>query len=231
MAKRTLETVDVQISSDNTDSALQVVADGYSNIYKVITEYAQNSLDSAARLLEELGRLPHPIEIRIDIDTKAGEVRILDNCKGMPIDKLKGLALNAFSPTKNAKGAIVRVGIGIHTFLSYFKRMRVRTKCEGRLLEMSLQRGQENLMGNKIYELIGEDFPYDSGTEIVLSGVEPTKNKTFHADPDKLRAEAERRFGVALVNPHIRITICQDGSDELTCKSPQAYGARHIQLS
>jgi len=207
------------------------VADGHSSIYKIITEYAQNSLDSAARMLEELGRLPHPIEIRIDIDTKAGEVRILDNCSGMSIDKLKGLALDVFSPTKNAKGAIVRAGIGIHTFRSYFKKIRVRTKCEGRLLEMGLLRGQENLKGNRIYELTGEEFPYDSGTEILLSGVEPTKNKPYHIDPDKLKAEIERRFGVALVKPHIRITIRRDGSPELSCKSHQAYGTRHIRLS
>jgi len=238
MARRTLDTVDFRIDSRHTEDILQVMANANKNPYILIIEYVQNAVDDALKARDAAGgkRLLHPLEVTVDIDSRTGEVRILDNGGGMDPDGLKKLAANVFNPRKDDRGEIMRAGIGVHLFRSYFKKATIRTKAKGsKLLELVIRRGEENLKGNKIDELDcgDDDFPHDSGTLVILSEVAPSKGKRYRIDLNELKARLEERFGYLLADSSMKIKILKDGSEYAVCEGPDsiASGSQHVKAS
>jgi|GEM_PF-3202087 len=236
MARRTVDTVDVRIDPKNSGSILQLMANVYRNIYSVIIEYVQNAADDTARQIKETGKLPpSPLKITIDIDGKTGDISILDNGRGIALEALKKFATDPCSPTIDKNGNTIRAGIGVHTFRSYFKKATFRTKSKGtKLLELTFQRGDENLGGNKIEEIGGEeeDFPYESGTQVVLSGVAPTNKKPYKVSTRYLKNKIEERFG-QFIGKWLEVTICVDGKEDMVCKGSDAMvsGSQTVRVS
>lgn len=223
MARRTIDMVDIRITRDEQlNAVLQRIADMYKNPYRIIYEYIQNSIDSANALRENYNKtdFPYPIEIKININTKSKEIYILDDCEGMDIDLLHGLAISIFeSRKKNLPWAAGQFGYGIHSFRSFFKKITFRTKVKGGcLLEISFQKNR--IKGNPIDEITegDDDFPYESGTLVILSGFDQRKSKFKQITSERLKQDIELHFENILREPDFNIALLEDNSNKVVCE-------------
>jgi len=209
MARRKLCSVDISVTSDEqVESALESTAGNFENPYKSVFAYSHNSLGCAKDILQGDKASRYDIEIKINLSSN-GDVDVLDNCSGMTLGELKGICERVFlSGKKGVKLAGGGAGFGMHAFRSFFREATIKTKTKGgRVLEMTLKR--EKLHGNEICET-DEDFPYESGTWVHLSGFDGGARKQKPVDFKDLCFETNRRYALARRNPRLRLVVLKD---------------------
>ncbi len=219
MAKNKLCTTDIRIATDaQVNAALDASAGKFFDPCAVVYCYTENAVGAAREILQGGREGAYDVEIKVNYDSKTGDVHILDNCSGMTLEELKGVCERVFTSKKaGTAGTGSGWGFGIHAFRSCFKEAIIRTKTRtGSVLELTLKRGAENIRGNAIYELQGKDaeFPCESGTWVHLSGLEPVAERAPKLSFEGLRDYMGARYGNARKNPHLRIAVLKDWSEE-----------------
>ncbi len=196
MAKRVVESVDIQFKSDDQiNTILNSISDMYKDPYRVLYEFVQNSIDSAEELRRaNKGIYQYPINIYLLIDKKNKEFSIVDNCKGMDLVTLRGLANKIFdSKKKSLPWAIGKFGYGIHSFRAFFKLITfvIKQREDNKFRQISFEKNK--VKNNYILELDQKEAPFsfESGTFVKLSSIDTSKYKFSNIDENKIKEAIE----------------------------------------
>ena len=216
--------VDIKLEREaQVNNALQLIAETYSSPERVIYEYIQNSVDSANELrIKNGGKFPYPINIRIDRDTVHKTFYIYDNCTGMPLLTLEGLASDVLeSRKKNLPWAIGKFGYGIHSFRAFFKAITFWTRANptGHICTISFKR--DKIKDNELVELNDKETPFfkiPTGTIVRLLNFDTKKGVFKSISQEKLQKEIELHFENILREPIINITITENNIRAIKCR-------------
>lgn len=188
----------------------------YNDVYKVIMEYIDNSIDAAEDYYKmESNSYSKEIQIKI---TKSGskkneKIVISDNCTGMEINIDKPLTI--FGSTKrNDSRTNGKFGFGMFSCFSLCNSLSVTAKTSDTDTIHSFEITPQTFIkhGNQDLEIEihcqkitkDADFKY-SGTEITLSDFNPGIFAEF--DFKKLKEEIEKHFELILSRINIKIVL------------------------
>lgn len=215
---RTPGTIDLEIS--NPVILLNEIARRYESTERIVMEYVDNALDDAEALYQENdGVYPYPIEIELRVDTRAGEITILDNCRGMTRDQLERVVRNVGESQKIGQPWVNgRFGFGVHAFRAAAQTIAFRTKhALGSHFTLELQRDQ----GQGIREAQRSDdvFPTTSktGTQVLLSNFDREWFQNVSAV--SIQNEIERHFERLLARPGLSVRVGEDDQPPHPCAS------------
>lgn len=188
------------------------------DINRMLMEYIDNSIDSADDLKKENNdEYPHDIKIDIFIDTQRKEIIFLDNCRGMTPEKLQGVVEHIGDSEKKAQAwTNGQFGYGMYVFSGFAKEMEVITKDAGSLPHRIfipinvVEEGLETI--DDMIELKEREFPYISGTRVVLKGVDTKMLK--QVSHEVLKNEIEQHFELLLSAPKLEVNIHINGKEE-----------------
>lgn len=188
---KVLESIPIVIRNQHT--LLNLIAEGYRSIEKVLMEYVDNSFDSAEDFFDD-DKYKRDVVIAITIDRKSDIIRIEDNCEGMDIAKMRGLA-NKVNESEKARRAQKRAwvtgkfGLGAHAYRFVAQDLQVVSQCKGaKKVAISIDRDSPHA---NLISPPSIDFA-PSGTLVELRDVEKIKVK--HLDPLVLKKEIETYF-------------------------------------
>jgi hypothetical protein len=195
---------------------VNTIASNYETVERIFMEYVDNSLDSADDLAHDNGgKYPYTIHINIIIDKIRKTVKFIDNCQGMDIDSLKGVANNIGTSKKaHQNWNNGKFGFGIHTFRACANNITIITQQKEDIIrEISFGKNDEKPLG-KI--LKGKYFNNNCGTKVIISNFD--KNWWNEVDPYIIKNEIEKHFDQLLAKENLKITIdCENKL--LRCKS------------
>src|SRR3989344_8834964 len=217
-----LEKVNIEINSEiQINNILNRIADMYKDPYRVMYEFIQNSIDSAEELRRSnKGKYPYPIKVYLLIDKKNKEFKIIDNCKGMDLPILRGLANKVFdSRKKNLPWAVGQFGYGVHSFRAFFNKITFKSKIKDeKTREISFEKGK--VKGNEIIELDEKDsdFNFNSGTSVKLNKIDNTKYKFSNIDENKIKEAIELHCENILREKDINIYVGIGMKKTLKCQ-------------
>lgn len=171
---------EVPIIISNHKELLNLLAQGYGSLSRILMEYIDNSFDSADDTFnEDLQKYSSDISIIINIDRNENKISITDNCTGMNKDLLKRLAnkIND-SVKKNKKGSWVngQFGLGAHAFRLFAEDMIVTSKMA------TDQQYIIHINKNKECAQLYDDAPQiiiNNGTTVELLGIEKLQMKNL----------------------------------------------------
>lgn len=213
---RTPGTIDLEIS--NPVILLNEIARRYETTERIVMEYVDNALDDAEVLYQEnKGAYPYPIEIELRLDTRAGEIHILDNCRGMTRDQLERVVRNVGESQKIGQPWVNgRFGFGVHAFRAAAQTIRFRTKhALGSHFSLELNREQ----GQGIREAQRSDDVFatssKTGTWVTLANFDREWFQTVSAA--SLQNEIERHFERLLARPGLIVSVREDDGPALRC--------------
>lgn len=113
---------------------LNILAEGYKSLNKALMEYIDNSFDNADDYYDDaLERYQRNVAIIITIDRANNTISVLDNCTGMDLEILKGLA-DSINDSEKRRRAQKRpwvngqFGLGAHAYRFFAQELRVDTK-------------------------------------------------------------------------------------------------------
>jgi len=220
-----IKKVDIKIEREiQVNNALQLIAETYASPERVIYEYIQNSVDSAHELrIKNRGKFPYPINIRINRDTVNKTFYIYDNCTGMPLPVLEGLASDVLeSKKKNLPWAIGKFGYGIHSFRAFFRAITFWTRNNPKDSVHLISFKRDKIKDNELMKLSTNEssfFKFPTGTIVRLLNFD-TKKGTFKSiNQEKLQREIELHFENILREPMLSITITENNIKSIKCKS------------
>ena len=208
---------EIPINIKNQHKLLNLLAESYKSLNKALMEYIDNSFDSADDFYnEELGIYTRDIHINIVINRKSNCIFIEDNCSGMNLDILRGLANNINESEKKRreqKRAWVngQFGLGAHAF-RFFAETLIVTSKEKNNPQISIMIDRDNPNARLIKT---KEFPFlSSGTLVEVRDVE--RNQIKNLDSLELKKEIEIYFEM-LIKRNVVIKIL-DGQLEYKCE-------------
>lgn len=207
----------IPINIKNQYDLLNLLAEGYKSLNKALMEYIDNSFDSADDYYDDaLSRYQRDITIIITIDRANNTIAILDNCNGMDLEILKGLA-NSINDSEKRRRAQKRpwvngqFGLGAHAYRFFAQELRVITKKNGSpAAAISIDRNEPDAKLIKPYKLMLNG----SGTFVELLDIDRQQMK--HLNIQELKRDIETYFEM-LLRRNVTITI-RDGDQISVCK-------------
>ncbi len=207
---------EIPINIRNQYQLLNLLAEGYRSLSKALMEYIDNSFDSADDFFEENGRYKRDVKIKIIIDRNRNRILIRDNCSGMNLETIRGLANSineSVKKRKEQKRAWVngQFGLGAHAYRFFAQVLIVASKeIDGSQLAISIDRDSPNASLMRL-----RDFNLQpSGTLVELHDIDANQMKSLN--PKELKKEVERYFELLLTrNVEIKIV---DGNEEYICQ-------------
>lgn len=211
-----LESIPIIIANQHT--LLNLIAEGYHSLSKVLMEYIDNSLDSADDFYnDQIDHYSRDVLIEVKIDRKDNIISVKDNCEGMDSSKIRGLA-NKINDSEKARREQKRAwvtgqfGLGAHAYRVFAQELMVTSQCENSPIQaISIDRESPN--ANIISPDIIDQAP--SWTHVRLLGVE--KSEIRNLKPEELKKEIETYFERFLHRNIIIVII--DGEHAYTCES------------
>lgn len=195
---------------------VNTIAGNYETVERIFMEYIDNSLDSADDLAyKNGGKYPYPIDIRIIINTKNKTVKFIDNCGGMDLDTLKGIA-DKIGTSKKAhqNWNNGEFGFGIHTFRACAENIEIITQEKGDIVrEISFNKYDEKPIGRILDD---RHFDKNSGTIVIISNFD--KIWWNEINPKIIKNEIEKHFDQLLRKENLKITVYHD-KGELKCNA------------
>jgi len=174
-------------------------------------EYIDNSLDSADDLANKNGgEYPYPIDIKVIINDDDKTVEFLDNCEGMDLDTLKGIA-NKIGTSKKAhqNWNNGQFGFGIHTFRACAESIKIITQQKGDVVrEISFSKYDKKPSGRI---LNGRYFENNSGTRVIISNFD--RDWWNEINPEIIKNEIEKHFDQLLRKENLKINIYHNGRE------------------
>ncbi len=203
-----LEEIPIVIKEQHT--LLNLLAQGYKSLSKALMEYIDNSFDSADDFYKsQSGLYDRTVKILIKIDRKNHKITIKDNCEGMNVDILKGLA-NSINDSNKKRREQKRpwvngqFGLGAHAFRFFSQKLIVTTKQkETNQISILIDRDQPNA---QVLQLEGQNLG-QCGTFVELSEVEASEMKNLN--PDDLKRDIEIYFEM-LLRRNVEIKLIED---------------------
>lgn len=188
-------------------------AQNYTDVYRILAEYIDNSIDSAEELYNKATEsYSRNIEITVTKSSKGKKNRtitITDNACGMRISP-NGEYTIFKSDKKEDPSTNGMYGMGMFSFLSVCEKMSVETKKQNSLISYEFE------INKKIFEIPNDKSPEynlhensvastdkSSWTKITLSDFHPGKYEEI--DLDNLKEEIETHFELILKRKNIKI--------------------------
>ena len=215
----------------------------YTDYYRVIAEYVDNSIDSAEIFYKDIGYCKN-IEISIAISGKRQEdfkITIKDNCRGMEINPSEPYTIfrsnKICDPSTNGM-----FGFGMFSFFSICNRMQVstlkkdsNTRCNFEITSetFSIPEGTDPSLE---LNLIQESLNQPPGTIITLADFHEGVSGDISAE--QLKHEIEKHFELVLSRKNISISIidpvgeikfCKPFNYEKYCKTPFTKSLNELQ--
>ncbi|MBI2327478.1 ATP-binding protein [Candidatus Curtissbacteria bacterium] len=211
-----LETIPINIRDQH--NLLNLLAESYKSLNKALMEYIDNSFDSADDYYDDvLGRYQRDVAIIITIDRANNTISVLDNCNGMDLEILKGLA-NSINDSEKRRRAQKRpwvngqFGLGAHAYRFFAQKLRVITKKKNSSTgAISIDRDEPDAKLIKPYKSISND----SGTFVELSDIDRQQIKRLNIQ--ELKRDIETYFEM-LLRRNVAITI-RDDDQVSVCES------------
>lgn len=205
---------EIPIDIKNQHKLLNLLAEGYKSLSKALMEYVDNSFDSADDFFNSNGLYNHKVEVQITIDRSLRKISIQDNCQGMRLEILKGLA-NSINDSEKRRREQKRpwvngqFGLGAHAFRFFAQALVVITKQQnGKQFSIKIDRDNPSAQLIEIEDKkIGS-----SGTLIEIVDIDKTHLKNLRAD--ELKQEVETYFEM-LLRRNVVITIIDNGLQAL----------------
>lgn len=211
---------------------IQNIASLYTDVYRVLMEYVDNSLDDVEQPgfyicsagLPTIETYKREIEITVKIDGKTfkdGTVTITDNCNGIP--KLKNIIQNLGNSCKRSSSFTNgQFGYGIFSFMSICGKMEITTKhTENKKAEyVCINSGdfEQDNIDNVIFNIqeIDNALPSTSGTKVVLS--EFTNYAWRELNTITLNSEVEKHFEIILNRKGLKISVMDNKGKIYLCE-------------
>lgn len=208
----------IPINIKNQYDLLNILAEGYKSLNKALMEYIDNSFDSADDYYDEtLGRYQRNVAIIITIDRANNTISVLDNCNGMDLKILKGLA-NSINDSEKRRRAQKRpwingqFGLGAHAYRFFAQELRVVTKkSNSSTAAISIDRDEPNAKLIKPYKTIFNN----SGTFVELLDIDRQQMRRLNIQ--ELKSDIGTYFEM-LLRRNVTITI-RDGDQVSVCES------------
>lgn len=207
------------------------IASLYTDIGRIFMEYIDNSVDSADVhwLDKSLKNYSRPINIKIVLkgtNYQDGTVEIIDNCFGIT-NFTKVVESIGDSDKKNNRFTNGQFGFGIYSFMAACSNLKIISKeINNKTQELELNRqqfDQARAEDVKIKEpVITNNYPYESGTMMVLSGFERESWKDVSLN--YIKTEIEKHFELILQRKNLTISIIDQSGIESVCE-PFDYDA------
>jgi len=189
-------------------SFVNTIAGNYETVERIFMEYIDNSLDSAEDLAHKNGeKYPYPIDIRITIDTENKTVKFIDNCEGMDLDTLKGIANNIGTSKKaHQNWNNGQFGFGIHTFRACAGNIKIITQQkEDVVREISFNKYDKKPTGRILDD---KYFENGSGTIVIISNFD--NDWWNEVNSEIIKNEIEKHFDQLLRKENLKIKISYD---------------------
>lgn len=200
---------EIPISIKNQHNLLNLLAEGYKSLSKALMEYVDNSFDSADDFFNSNGKYSRDVKINVVIDTELKMITIQDNCEGMSIDILKGLA-NSINDSEKRRREQKRpwvngqFGLGAHAFRFFAQKLTVFTRQKNRG-QIAILIDRDKPFAQRI-ELFHKGLE-NSGTLVEIAGIDKMHLKNLKAD--ELKLEIETYFEM-LLRRNVEVKIQND---------------------
>ncbi len=208
----TLENIPISIREQH--KLLNLLAQGYKSLSKALMEYIDNSFDSADDFYNANNLYSRLVSITLMIDRNQHKISIKDNCEGMNIDILKGLANSINDSEKRRRGqkrpwVNGQFGLGAHAFRFFAQKLIVITKQTGEnQIALLIDRDNPNAQRIKLEDKnLGQ-----SGTLVEILDVD--KNELKNLNCEELKKEIEIYFEM-LLRRNVEIKIVDSGIQSL----------------
>lgn len=200
---------EIPISIRNQQNLLNLLAEGYKSLSKALMEYIDNSFDSADDFFNSNDLYDRKVSIKVIVDRFRRAISIQDNCMGMSLDVLRGLA-NSINDSEKRRREQKRpwvngqFGLGAHSFRFFAQKLIVVTKRKGDdQIAISIDRDSPNaqliLLDDKKLGL--------SGTLIEIVDIDKTHLKNLKLDD--LRHEIETYFEM-LLRRNVEVAVVEE---------------------
>lgn len=207
-----------QLKIQKPHEFLNEVAKIYETTPRIFMEYIDNSFDSASDLKKEQeqetgkAEYPYPVKITIVVDPKLKIVKFIDNCIGMNRAQLKGLVTDINKSEKKARPwTNGQFGYGAQAFRACAELMTVISRRKNQpSYKIEISRNEEEI--DEETEINSRNFPYNSGTLVILSGFE--KQWWDDLSPEVLRREIEKHFEGLLAEENMEVKIVWGQKEE-----------------
>jgi len=195
----------------------------YNDPNRIFMEYIDNALDSAEDFFNnESGEYIRQIEIILILEGKSrkdGRIIITDNCFG--ITNFKKVVQSIGDSDKKAQAFTNgQFGYGIYSFMAACEKLEISSKieCEDALY-IPVLRNQFDVARIEDVQFpdpkIKKDFPFQSGTIIILS--EFDQNSWKYIDVEELKNEIEKHFELLLRRKNLSIKIIDNEKKIYQC--------------
>lgn len=207
---------EIPISIKNQHALLNYLAQGYKSLSKALMEYIDNSFDSADDFYNSNNLYTRTVEIKVVIDRNLHKISIQDNCEGMSLEVLRGLA-NSINDSEKKRREQKRpwvngqFGLGAHAFRFFAQQLTVITKQKREnQVSILIDRNNPNAQLIKLEDRnLGQ-----CGTFVELLDIEMSELKNLK--PDELKKDIETYFEM-LLRRNVEITIA-DGNLQAKCE-------------
>lgn len=210
---------------------IKAVAEMYTDKYRVIMEYIDNSFDSAENLYDKsTNSYTRQIEIKIDIlgnTYKDAIIKIKDNCTGIN-DITRIICSLGNSEKASSNDLNGEFGFGIYSFLAFCNSLKVATKVADSNIDRTIELNStmfdkgniDEIQMSMIFErtrLLNDGSSY---TNVILSDFDKDKYRDFSIDV--LKSEIEKHFELLLSRGNVTVSITNVNNNTIVC-SPFNY--------
>ena len=207
-----------KIKYDN--KAILQQAQIYSDEYRVLMEYIDNSIDAAEQAYDKENN-KYDYDIKISIEKSGGNILITDNCSGMNIGRNKPFTIFQ-SDKRDDPGTNGMFGFGLFSCFSICESLSVKTMKKKSNTEYSfIFTPRTFIMAKKddiefdLFEKTLQRSDRWNGTIVTLSKFKEDMLEDICFD--KLKAEIEKHFELILMRENISITLVDEQGIESTC--------------
>jgi hypothetical protein len=213
-----LKKIRKKIKYDN--QAILQQAQIYSDEYRVLMEYIDNSIDAAEQAYNKKHN-KYDYDIKISIEKSGENILITDNCSGMNISRNKPFTIFQ-SDKKNDPRTNGMFGFGLFSCFSICDSLSVKTMKKNTSTEYSFTFTPKTFINAKTddieFDLIEKTLQRSdrwNGTIVTLSKFKEDLLEDICFD--KLKAEIERHFERILTREKFSITLIFDQKAEISC--------------
>ena len=220
-----LKTIRQKIKYDN--QAILQQAQIYSDEYRVLMEYIDNSID-AAEIYYNKETNSYNYEIKIQIEKNGStqndrEILFTDNCSGMNIYRNKPLTIFR-SEKKNDLGTNGMFGFGLFSCFSICNSLTISTMKSTSRTEYNFTLTPGTFINSKGDDIVFDIFERNIGRRADRWHGTVIKLNDFKEDMfeeisfDKLKVEIERHFELILFRENLLITLIDVQGTSITCR-------------
>src|SRR3989344_338600 len=205
-----IESIPIVIKNQYT--LLNLIAEGYKSLGKVLMEYIDNSLDSADDFFDDqTDRYSRDVLVEVTIDRTNNTISVKDNCEGMDSAKIRGLA-NKINDSEKARREQKRAwvtgkfGLGAHAYRVFSEELTVTSKCiDSPIQAITIHRDSPDAF------IITPEFIDESTswTHVQLKNVEKAQMKSLKSE--ELKRDIETYFE-GFLHRNVKISINDDHS-------------------